>query len=129
MSKSCSTSTPVATHFDFASVCIKIAPFKIGLLGPFDQNETICTDRDSSPAGLTNEPTQLILFQKGLLVVNENEVIPTPAHFHKRNFHYASGLTQVQISNAKCQLNGECPNAKIILISTLKFELDLTFEL
>ena len=48
-------------------------------------------------------------------MVDEDEVVSAPAHLCKRNLHYASGLKQVQISSAKCQMNDKYLNVKFFL--------------
>jgi hypothetical protein len=109
------TTSPVSAHLCLASVRIIEAPLEIRLLGPLDEDETVRTDRDPSLTDFSNEVFQAILFQKGFSMVDEDKVVSAPAHLCKRNLHYASGLKQVQISSAKCQMNDKYLNVKFFL--------------
>jgi hypothetical protein len=80
MGKPGSATAPVTAHFRFASIRIKVAPLEIGFMRSFDQDETICPDRDSSSTNFSNEVFQTILFQEGFPMIDEDEVIATPAH-------------------------------------------------
>jgi hypothetical protein len=115
MSKARNTTASVSTHLCLTSIRIIEAPLEIGFLRPLDEDETICTDRNPSPAGFSDEVFQTILFQEGLSMIDEDEVIATPAHLHKRNLHRTSDSEQVQISNDKSQMNAKCLNVKISL--------------
>jgi hypothetical protein len=101
MSKTGNTPTSVAAHLCFASIRIIKAPFEIGLLRPLDQDETVRSHGNSSLTDFSNEILQTIFFQEGVPMIDEDEIVSAPAHFRKRNFHYASGLKQVKMPDVK----------------------------
>jgi hypothetical protein len=88
MGKPGNTPASVAAHLRFASIRVIKAPFEIGLLRPLDQDETICAHGNSSLTNFSNEVPQTIFFQERVPMIDEDEVVSTPAHLRKRNsFH------------------------------------------
>jgi hypothetical protein len=84
----------VSAHFRLASVGIKETPLKIGLLGRFNKNKTVCPNGDPSLADFPGKFLHAIDIDDRFSMIDEDKIIPAAADLHKRNLHTASSMRQ-----------------------------------
>jgi hypothetical protein len=85
MGKASSTAATVATHLRLAAIGIEELPPKISFFLPLDKDDAIRTYRDFPPANLLSKPFHSVSIEKRLSVIDQDKIVSTPAHLHKRN--------------------------------------------
>jgi hypothetical protein len=94
MGKPSSTSATVTTHLRLAAIGIEELPFEISFFRPFDEDDAIRTHRNSPAANLLSKPFHPVSIEKRLSMIDQDKIVSTTAHFHKRNLHFSLSIVR-----------------------------------